>query len=162
MKLLPLVAFVLCMFTSSLMAQTSSIDTNHLDDLGVRLPQPALVAPRGTQEYWVCTFNNRDSDWVPVRVGVAILSSRSASVVDSVLTHFGQSPVQASIYRNEARILGVRWRLRFAQDKRGRRAISVDYTLRFNKERNRVSLNINPSQFNNSFYGRGSCARQQS
>ena len=100
MKLLFLIAVVLYVITSPLTAQSLDIESDRLDDLGVRLPQPTLVAPRGSQEFWVCTLNNRGSDWVPVTVGVALLGPNSASVVDSVLTHFGQSPVQATIFRN--------------------------------------------------------------
>ena len=160
MKLLSLIAIVLYMITSPFMAQSLDIESDRLDDLGVRLPQPTIVAPRGSQEFWVCTFNNRGSDWVPVTVGVALLSPDSASVVDSVLTHFGQSPVQATIFRNDDRILGVWWRVLSAKDKRGRRAVSIDYTLRFNKKRNKANLDVAPFIFSNFFNGRGTCTRR--
>lgn len=117
----------------------------------------SLTNASHAKELWDCTFTNTDGNWISPKVAIVVENDKQAQVIDGVLIAFKQSPARATVYRNDDRVLGVRWRVTNIRDKRGQGANKLDYDFRFNKVRNKANLDMKPHGFPNSFNGRGTC-----
>lgn len=142
-------------------AQDRRIEFDRFNDLGVPLAPLSVSTPAPPTTRLICEFPNKSSDWIPRRLAIDIAANGAAQTSDPVLSHFNQSPLRATIGRNDSRLLTARWRLRNVRDEDNRRAHHIDYALRFNKARNRANLDAKPFQFINGFNGRGICTPAQ-
>ncbi len=157
MKLALLCLILSPLSAAPLWAQSGQFTPELFGELAIDLP--ALEIP-ATPGQWVCTFSNKGSDWVPDTVVIQLTNQTSAEITGPILKHFGQSPTTASVYRNDSRALGLGWRLNSPRDKQGRRDRRLNYALKINKQRNKASLTVEPSRYDNFFNGRGVCQRR--
>ncbi|PSL21695.1 hypothetical protein [Shimia abyssi] len=92
---------------------------------------------------------------------IDIQKDGTALVVDPFLLYMKQAPKTAKFFKEDAKRMRVRWRIDDMKYARGHTS-DTDFSLVFDKRRNKASITINISNASNTDNGTGSCALQAS
>lgn len=117
----------------------------------------AQTDPKGIIYDCDITSRSQQTNWISPKVAVVVDLTGDVKVIDAVLISFRQSPASATVTRNTRNVLRARWQVLDTRDTEGRFIADMDYTLRLNKQTNRIFIGANPLGFAVRFSGSGTC-----
>ena len=105
---------------------------------------------------YLCKFKNPSSrKTIPEQVLVKVASDgKSAEIIDPFLLHFGQAPLKASSFSDNAKLMKAKWLLKADT---GDAYLKFSYFLVFRKARGKASISLTPHGYDNTESGTGSC-----
>ena len=98
--------------------------------------------------------------WVSPKIAIVVPSEGAVTVVDALTIAFSEEPVTATVLRDNAARLIVKWTLENARADNGRSFAHFDYRASIAKATGQIELTAGPRTFDTGLRSVGNCVKR--
>lgn len=121
--------------------------------------QAAVAAPSFLYD---CDMSDaaRSRGWISPKVAIVVIGDGSVQVVDALILHFKKKPIKATVLRDNASRLIIKWSLDNAKADSGRSFANFDYRASIAKATGKIELTAIPRNFDTGLRSGGRCQKR--
>ncbi|MDG1168790.1 MAG: hypothetical protein P8N14_06295 [Sulfitobacter sp.] len=102
----------------------------------------------------------RGQGWISPKIAIVLPAQGEVQVVDALTLAFSPTPVIATILRDDAKRLTLKWSLQNVRADNGRSFAYFDYRASIAKATGRMELTAGPRSFDTGLRGTGLCRKR--
>jgi hypothetical protein len=99
--------------------------------------------------------------WISSKVAVVVPGDGTAKVVDALILQFNKEPIVATVLRDNASRLIVKWTLDNAETDSGTSFANFDYRASISKASGKIELTATPRNFDTGIRSGGTCRKRR-
>ncbi len=103
---------------------------------------------------------DRGRGWISPKIALVFTADGKVTVIDAITLHFSKTPVIATVLRDNAHRLIVKWTVPRARADSGRSFSHFDYRASIAKASGRIDLTAIPRSYDVGLQGRGVCHKR--